>query len=359
MNYFEVGHVTTPLPASYSDIHATPVVDAVSLVYPSRLEAMALDPSQIALREDMKYPAGQIDVCVNVTRKITVERTNSGEVEVVGASGKSALVRHAGLLMKQALNYDGGLAIEVTDDTIPRHCGFGSSSSTIAGVLASVNELFGKPVRPLDLVRFSAQNHGEEIDGDDRRLTPVQCIGGSAICGMFDGSLIVVAGESTPIYRGDIADDSLVVVGVPKDFEHPDSDTLMRAELDNMNGFVETGSRHGQKIAYRVMHEVLPGLVGNDFEPLKQLIFDYRWRMGSIANCSFVYPPMLSIAEELAHHETEPSTSMIALSSVGPGFFAITTKADQVAKEFETIGMRANIFEPWSSTYRVVSRRAA
>ena len=205
-------------------------------------------------------------------------------------------------------------------------------------------------------MRFSAQNHGEEIDGQDNNLTPVQCIGGSAVCGMFDGSLVIVAGESTPIYRGNIADDSLVVVGVPKGFGHPDSKQLMSDELDNMAGFVDTGVQHGQAIAYRVLHEAIPGLVGDDFRPLKQLVFDYRWRMGSIANCSFVYPPMVSIAGELAHHESEPTTSLVALSSVGPGFFAVTSHAVQVAKEFEALGMDANIFEPWSTTYKVQSQ---
>jgi predicted sugar kinase len=353
MASFESGYMTNPLPEQYTDLQLDPAYETVSVQYPSRLEAMALDPSQIALRADMKYPAGQVDICVDATRTIEVTAVERDGITITGDSQKMSLIRHAALLMKQALGYQGGFDITVPSDTIPRHCGFGSSSSMIAAVSAAINELFNRPISPLDLARYCAQNHGEEIDSRPDQLTPVQCIGGSAITGMFEGSLFIIAGESTPIYKGELPIDSRVVVGVPKDYDHPDAQQLLDDEIDGMEGFVATGERYGQKIAYNLVHEVLPGLVENDLRPLKKLIFDYRWRMGSIDNCAFVFPGIVDIAQELAHHETKTTTDLVALSSVGPGFFAVTSTPDEVAIEFEALEMKTTIFQSWNKTYQV------
>lgn len=307
----------------------------ITINYPARLEAMALDPSKVAETASLTYTAGQIDFCVDLQKHVTVQAVdNGGEIIVDGSSDRAPLVRHAAWLMKKSLGFSEGLSVSVEDNVPLRHCGLGSSSGTIAAVASAINELYSRPMSALNLGRYCAQNHGEEIDGDDSRLVPVQCLGGSAVCGNVQGGLVVLTGQATPIMTVDLPDELSVVIGVPDDFEHPDSQELMRREQENMAGFVSTGEERGQEIAYRLVHSVLPSLVSGDLKPCKDLIFDYRWNMGSIKNCSFVLPRIVEIAEALRPLADDEEAVIISLSSVGPGFFALTTNPDRITETF-------------------------
>ena len=113
----------------------------------------------------------------------------------------------------------------------------------------------------------------------------------------------------------------------------------MNAEVSNIEGFKESGDKYASLVAYRLIHEVLPGLVLDDFGPCKKLIFDHRWNMGSIKNCSFVYPRMIEIAESLRDLRDDKRVDIISLSSVGPSFFGITRDPIYLEKRFVEQGM--------------------
>jgi len=328
----------------------------VTINYPSRLEAMALDPGQIVNNNNLVYRAGQIDVCVSLFKRISIVRNHSGEIVITDRTPRHALVRHAAELMRAALKVKDGFSIDVEDTVNLRHCGLGSSSSLIGGVASAINELYSNPIEPLHLVRYVAQNHGEEIDGEDHYLMPVQCIGGSAVCGNFSGGIIILAGEATPIAQYEISNDYRVVIGVPNDFAHPDAVKLMQDEVDNMSGFQQTGDQYGQTIAYRLVHEAMPGLYAGNLKPVGSLIFDYRWNMGSIKNCSFVFPRMLEIAEKLRSFYKEGAADILSLSSVGPGFFAITKHPQKVATMFASLNMRTITTTIHNRKYAVTER---
>ncbi|HEU4966433.1 MAG TPA: hypothetical protein VFT53_03045 [Candidatus Saccharimonadales bacterium] len=345
---FEIGTVFNPCVVE-GQPHR--VADQIRLDYPSRLEAMALDPGQIADNNNLVYRAGQIDITVPLFKEVTVTANGSGEAKLTETTPRQTLVRHAAALMVQALDIKDGLTINVKDEVNLRHCGLGSSSSLIAGVASAINEMYGKPVKPLHLVRYLAQNHGEEIDGDDKHLIPVQCIGGSAVCGNFPGGMIVLAGEATPIAQMEVSNEYSVVIGVPRDFDHPDSQQLMQAEIDNMEGFRQTSNQYGKEIAYRLVHEVMPGMTEGNLKPAGDLVFDYRWNMGSIKNCSFVFPRMLDIAEDLRSFHAEGTCDMLALSSVGPGFFAVTKDPEAARERFEANNMATYTTTVHNGTY--------
>jgi len=320
---------------------------------------MALDPGKIADNNNLIYPAGQIDFSVAVPKTITVTLSSeTGNISVSDRTTRKPLVQHAAAITLQALRSPEGIGIDVSTDLDLRHCGLGSSSSLVAGVAAGINELFGRPLEALELSRYCAQNHGEEIDTDPSKLMPVQCIGGSAICGHFEGGLIVLAGQATPIFRHNLAENKQVVIGVPTDFTHPDSQNLMNAEVENIAGFRETGEKYGPLIAYRLVHEVLPALVEGDLKPCKDLIFDYRWDMGSIRNCSFAYPPMLEIAEELRPLRDDPNVDILSLSSVGPGFFAVTEDPSYVESIFTALGMSVHHTAIHNAPYQIIREGA-
>jgi shikimate kinase len=62
--------------------------------------------------------------------------------------------------------------------------------------------------------------------------------------------------------------------------------------------------------------------------------------MGSINNCSFVLPRINEIAQSLRALRDDPEVAMISLSSVGPGFFAITTAPKKIEKLFTSLNMK-------------------
>jgi len=324
----------------------------VTIHYPARLEAMALDPSKVAERKDRIYKAGQIDLAVSIYKHVTLQIIQ-GENEIIisDSTPRQALVRHAAEVMKQTIGFKESISIKMSEDLSLRHCGLGSSSGTIAAVASAINELFSRPLNPAAISQLCAQNHGEEIDNDSAHIIPVQCLGGSIVSGNYDGGLLILAGRATPIFTMNIPSTLSVVIGVPNDFTHPDSSQLMEQEADNMDGFIETGEKYGRNIAYMMLHSVLPDLAHGSLEACKELVYQYRWNMGSIQNCSFVLPRINDIAESLRKYKHDPDIALFSLSSVGPGFFALTTNPEKVIKDFEALNMQAISTKVHNGTY--------
>jgi predicted sugar kinase len=259
--------------------------------------------------------------------------------------------------MQQALGVDDGLFIDVDNRGEVKHCGLGSSGSLISGVAATVNELYGKPLCGQELVKYLAQNHGEEVEGDDKLVQQVQCIGGSAASGLVAGGLFVIAGESQVIKTMKVPKHYKVVIGIPRDFIPQDAELMMEKEEKNLEKFVKTGERYGSQIAYRMLHEVLPAMNEQVLKPIGDLIFDYRFNMGSIENCAFVYPGIVDIAKEVQDLKENGVCEVLALSSVGPGFFGITRSPEKVKKAFEASGMQVIETEIENRKYQVVRRK--
>lgn len=352
---FAVGTVFNPI--SVSAALGADQFKRVMIQYPSRLEAMALDPSKIAANANLKYTAGQIDFTVGIFRNVLVERTAyMGHVQINPASKRKPLIRHAEALMRAALGYKEGLYIEVTDQVYLRHCGLGSSSGLIASVCCAINELFGRPIPLRSLVKYMAQNHGEEIDGEDDKINPVQCIGGSAACGTHDGGLVVITGESCVVKTMDISSVYDVVIAVPRDFQYPDSKYLMDKEIENLDKFIDCGKRYGPLIAYRLLHECFPAIEEGDLKTVGDLIYDYRFTMGSIENCSFVYPPIVEIAHSLAYLKLEGLADVLSISSVGPGMFAITQQGDLCEAAFREKNMDTIRTKIYNGRYIVLEK---
>lgn len=329
----------------------------IVIKYPSRLEAISLDPSKIAeSSRDNIYTAGQIDFCVGVFKIISISTNKTGKINISQNTNRKSLVLHSALLMKRALETKIGFDIEVVSDRELRHCGLGSSSSIIQGVAAAINELFGNPIESLDLIHYMISNHGEEVDGSDEDLIQVQSVGGSGICGHFVGGIIVNAGRAVPIFRSNLPKKYKVVIGIPKSFSHPDSSELMNEELKNISGFKNTGKEFGGLVACRLINEAIPGIIQKDYKPCKDLIFDYRWNMGSIKNCSFVCPEIITIAEKMRPLKNDKDIVFLSLSSVGPGFFMITEKPKKAKLIFESLNMSTFTTNICNDKYKILER---
>jgi predicted sugar kinase len=258
--------------------------------------------------------------------------------------------------MRSALDIKHGFSIKVKTEHEYKHTGFGSSSTLIAGVASAINELYGNPIDPNSLIKYLAQNHGEEIKNDDAHLQHVQCIGGGAAAGLIKAGSVILAGQSQCVAQMDIDDSYFVVIGVPRSYIPKDSAELMELELKNMDKFIETGKKYGASVAYQILHSVLPEMKNNQMKALGDVIYKYRFEYGSIDNCSFAYPPILDIAEKLKPLFLNGDVEVLSLSSVGPAFFAITKSKDKCIETFEKNDLKCIITRINNEGYQIINK---
>lgn len=305
----------------------------VETKYPCRLDAMAINPAAVCYNDSMVFTPGEVVISLKkfIKVKITVRSESGGQLNISKRTKRKVLVKHSYLLMCNALNISPSLNIDVDDDGIPKHCGFGSSSSTISAVASAINELYSCPINDKDLIKYLASNHGEEIsDNDEENLKVVQCIGGGATNGLTEEGIIIIAGKSTAIAK--MKYESEVLIGFPNDFVQKDAKVLMELEEKNLWRFKKTGEEYAEKIAYDLLHKALPDMVNGNIKELADVVFDYRFNMGSNENCSFVYDGLMNISDKIRKLYENNDCEFLALSSVGPAFFVLVKNENQKKK---------------------------
>lgn len=305
----------------------------IEINYPCRLDAMAINPAAVCYNSDMIFTPGEVVVSLKkyINVKIKVVSSNGGMLTISNRTKRKSLVKHSYLLMCDALNVSPSLEIDVDDGDIPKHCGFGSSSSTISAVAAAINEIYGCPIENDDLIKYLASNHGEEIsDNDEDNLKVVQCIGGGATNGLTDEGIIIIAGKSTKIAK--MFYEAEVLICIPNDFVQKDAKVLMELEEENLWKFKKTGDLYAEKIAYDLLHKALPDMANGNLKELSRVVFNYRFNMGSNENCSFVYDGLAELGNKLRELYEKNDCEFLALSSVGPAYFAIVKNIAQKEK---------------------------
>ena len=90
-------------------------------------------------------------------------------------------------------------------------------------------------------------------------------------------------------------------------------------------------------LLYQMIHKLLPAMSNGNLDDIGDVIFDYRFNMGSIKNCSFLYPEINTIADNIAHLKLNNTAAVLALSSVGPLFFAVTDKLTAKGKNINKL----------------------
>lgn len=354
---YEAGYIFNSFQGSNFNYPEKLQYKGVNIDYPCRLDAMAIDPSAVAYNEKMYFTPGEVVISINnfIHTNVRVIHEFGGDLKISPRTRRKVLVKHAYILMTRLLHVNPSLEIDIDDNSIPKHCGFGSSSSTISSVCCAINELYGKPIKDVDLIRFIASNHGEELsDQNESYLKAVQSIGGGASSGLIKEGILILAGRSTPIAKMNY--NAVVLIGMPKDFKQKDASELMALEEENLWKFEKTGQRYKDVIAYNLLHKALPSLANNNIKDLSDIIFEYRFDMGSIDNCSFVYPNMVKLAKRMRTLYENNLCSMLSLSSVGPAFFVLVESLDdmQKCKKFmEDLHMNVFNYSVFNSTYYV------
>jgi predicted sugar kinase len=349
-NPFRIGFIANPWPlpdATYKLKYKN-----VDLDFPSRLNAMAIDPSLIAFNKNRQFAPGEIVFAVDLPLRVKAVYQEDGLGEIRTNHSRRSIARHSGLLMKAALGFSGSVDLDISGREYP-HCGLGSSGRLASAVAAAINELFGRPLSSQNLVRYLAQNHGEEIKQSSDYLMPVQCIGGAAAAGFYSGGCLVIAGHSVVIAQAEIPEDYRFVIGWPRDFEPPDALEAMNDEINNLDYFIAVGKKNGGIIAYRILHELLPAIAEKDYHTVGEVIKWYRFQLGSIQACSFTYPRLPELAAAVIKLWHASLADVVSLSSVGPGFFALTKNPDLCVRHFETLDCYTMVCKASNHGYRV------
>lgn len=349
---FKIGKVYNPI--SVKKTNLKPAHRKISIKFPSRLNAMALDPSKITSNKNLVYTPGEVVFIINIYKYVSIKVTNKKNIEISKTSLRKSLIMHTAILMKKALKFKNGLYIDVKNEKELKHCGLGSSSNLIAAVAVAINELYGNPISPDILARYVAQNHGEELDDKKDYIMPVQCIGGSAIGGLYSGGIKVLAGETCLIKTMEIPSKYKVVIGVPEDFKSGDSKEMLELEIKNFSKFLTTGEKYKEKISYNILHKLLPAMTMGDIKTIGDVIFDYRFNMGSIRNCSFAYPKLIKITNQLVTLKEKGIADVLAISSVGPGIFAITKYPKICEKAFQKQKLKTFLVNIENNKYKIV-----
>jgi len=349
---FPAGTVFNKLDISKSNVYK-PLYKSVCIEYPTRLNAMAIDPSGIVENHNMKYSPGEIVFSTDLFIKIEVSLTNGNTIVYIGDPSRKSIVKHACKIMQQAFSYDGGFKVDIKEIHEFRHCGLGSTGALQSAIAAAINYMFGEVIEPNKLVKYLAQNYGEEIEGDEDFLMPVQCIGGSAASGLYKGGVLVIAGENTVIATGNIGAEYDVIIGIPEDFEFTDSQKQFEKEKKNLYKFLNSGNKYKYEIAYNVLHHFLPAVVEGNVRKMGDVIFDYRYNKNSISNCSYTYPGLIQMMENLKYLKTENFAEVLTISSVGPTVFAITRNKKICVEAFKRNNLKVIKAKIYNGTFRI------
>jgi predicted sugar kinase len=326
----------------------------IRLRYPSRINAMAIDPSKIAIDMQNRYTPGEILFVVDIPLNVRITLRDDDLINI--DHPRVALIYHAIGLMHDATGFKNGMDISISGEDIP-HSGFGSSSRLIAAVSSAINELQGCPLSNDELQVYLAENHGEEIKDNDTELMPVQCIGGGASAGLHKGGVQIISGSSVTIVSYDIPDSYRVVIGYPAKQIFNDSQEAFDAELDNITQFLNIGKIYGEKIAYRVLHEMIPAFASGDLTRAGEVIEWYRYQLGSNIACSFSHPKLLEWADKLHSRKNELNINICGISSVGPALYAITQTTGKSEQFFEELGLQHKTVRFWNDTYRILEKQ--
>lgn len=147
-----------------------------------------------------------------------------------------------------------------------------------------------------------------------------------------------------------------VVVGVPIDVGNLDSNILMEKEIKALPKFILTGKKYGKTIAYNILHKMIPAMVEGNLKVVGDIIYDYRFNMGSINNCSFVYKKLPRLCRELSFIKKDNLAEVLSISSVGPAIFAITKKSAICKNIFESKDLKTYVFSINNYGYKVLKK---
>lgn len=352
LDIFKAGKIFNPIIGSYR--HPSLHHGGVEVTVPARLNAMCFDLKTLAHpKKKFVYNAGELAFSVDAKTYAKIKVGNeSGSVTVSDNTQRKSIVKHAALMMKNALEIPNSIYVEANNIHNYPHAGLGSSSSLITAVVIAINEAFGKPLTKRQLTLFISQNHGEEINNDDDNLIHVQCNGGSPSVALYEGGMQVITGNANLICRQEIPDEYTFVFGIPSIYKRHDAKYLMSVETDQFADMIKSRDFYSREIAWKVLHELIPALLEKDMFLLGDVIRYYRFETGSLLIDSKTWKGLYELLADLVTLRNE-QTPIVSISSCGPAIYALTNNISEVEKLFQARDMKTFVAKPDNTGYTV------
>ncbi|MEI6553375.1 MAG: hypothetical protein WCO09_02305 [bacterium] len=354
LDIFRAGKIYNPIKGRIN--RPTLKYRSIEVTVPARLNAMCFDLKTLTKpKKKFIYNAGELAFSVNLNTyaKVAINK-NSSEVSITANTKRKSIVKHAALIMKDALKIKEGLIVEANNVYDYPHSGLGSSSSLITAVCVAINEMFGNPISKRQLSLFISQNHGEEINLDDENLIHVQCNGGSPSVAIYDGGMQIITGESNVIFRQDIPNKYTFVFGIPAFYKKVDAQALMCIETEQFGDMLKSSNDYSKEIAWKVLHELIPAMSNGAMFDIGKIIEYYRFETGSLMIDSVTWNGLYELMKELIKMRSK-STPIISVSSCGPAIYVLTTDPNKIQKILEDKGMKTFVSSPNNDGYNILN----
>ncbi|OIO81627.1 hypothetical protein AUJ84_00590 [Candidatus Pacearchaeota archaeon CG1_02_32_132] len=354
LEIFKAGKIFNPIKGTKNK----PVLQhkKIKVTVPARLNTMCFDLKTLTKpKKKFIYNAGELAFSVNVNTyaKLIITKNDNGSVLLSKNTKRKSIVKHAALMMKNALKINDLFLIEANNVYDYPHAGLGSSSSLISAVCIAINEAYGKPLSPRQLTLFIAQNHGEEIESDDERLIHVQCNGGSPSVALYYGGMQIIAGESNMIFREEFPEEYTFVFGIPKMYKKCDAQCLMAIEKTQFPKMLKSSKDFSKEIAWKVLHELIPSIMNKDMKSIGDILQYYRFNTGSLVIDSRTWKGLYSLVKSLMKYRND-ATPIISVSSCGPAIYILTKNPKMIEKILKDKKMITFTAKPNNKGYSIL-----
>lgn len=335
--YYKIGKVVNPLPFRFN---TKPLYKSCYVKVCARLDTFLcnhhffVEPPRTQV-----YPVCSINFAINKFTEASVECIAMNKIIIDDLVCRKDIILHTALILKDTLGFDCGLKISGRNLHNVQHGGFGSTASLQTAVAIAINNLFGNKISESSLVKFLAQNYGEESNKKGY-LSPMASIGGASAVAVGCNNLIVIGGESEIWKKYNLSNDYTILIITPIKLQSKiTQDMDMKLYKKGYTAFKKIGYEWGQIKENLLVNKIIKDLDKRDTKTLFNLInmytigaygnipqyFKNRWLSHSIFFDEFIYDIFYSCFKGV-----EREDSCFFVSSGGPSICFITKEKDIV-----------------------------
>lgn len=341
--YYKIGKIINPLPVQYQ---SKPIFKTCSVRVGARLSTFLCHHDFFSNPpRPQVYPINSINFMVNEFTEVFVECTDETTIVINASENEKDILMHTALILKTVLGFSNGLSISGNVLHEVRHGGLGSSAALQTAVAVAINSLMGDKIPRADLIKFLAQNYGEEsnIPG---YLIPMVSIGGASAAMTSTSSVTIVGGEAEVWKEYDLPDNYSVVMVTPKIVNNKKISNSLDIKLYNRGReiFSKIGRDWGNIKENLLKDKIIASLNDNDPSQLFNLLTMYtlgaygdipqyyknRWLEYTPSFDKFIY----NIFNECFDSITIKDSGFF-VSSGGPSIFIVTRDSNKIIKKLK------------------------
>jgi len=336
---FPTGTIHNPLPQSVlnSVQGKAPLLRSVRVQVPSRLNTCfarldnIVNPPQIGI-----VPANSLNITVACMTEALVSLRDDDQIVIEKpVDSRSEIARHAGLMMQKIFNPAQGFTISVENKHNIVHGGIASSSSLLVSVVAAINHMYGDLIPKKSIVRFLAQNYGEESDRPGQ-LVGIPSIGGTAATSFYGGGLVALMGEAEVKEHMKLPENLGIYLLRKKmkpisALEEADAHLGVGNMAEYAKMLFSWGQTHGKHMEEVIYPNIiLPAMAKGDLKTVGDTIFKYT--LGEYGDITEFYgfkwkAEQPTLAEDiLSLKELQQDANVVAafVSSIGPSIVVLS-----------------------------------